>query len=125
MITIVFLSFILILLICNYYVHHGKNGRFINRIPGPPGLPILGNLLQSFGSREKLWHLLISLSTQYYPIFKYWQIFFPIVSIRHPDDLETILSSPKHIEKSILYDVYHPWLSTGLLTSGGQCDDFV
>ncbi|XP_071647079.1 cytochrome P450 4C1-like isoform X3 [Temnothorax longispinosus] len=32
---------------------------------------------------------------------------------------ETILNSTKHIEKSLLYDVIHPWFGTGLLTSGG------
>ncbi|XP_071572411.1 cytochrome P450 4C1-like isoform X2 [Temnothorax nylanderi] len=59
------------------------------------------------------------MTNQYYPICKIWEIFLPIVFIRHPDDLETILSSTKHIEKSWIYHALHPWLGTGLLTSGG------
>ncbi|XP_071576478.1 cytochrome P450 4C1-like [Temnothorax nylanderi] len=119
MITTILLLLILILLISNYYVHYGKNGRLINLIPGQRGRPIVGNILDYILSREKQWKLLVALSNQYYPIFKFWAFFVPIVSIRHPDDLEAILGSTKHIEKSFLYDILHPWFGTGLLTSGG------
>jgi len=54
MIIIIFLSLILIILVYNYYVHHGRNGRLINLIPGPAGYPISGNILQYIGSRGKL-----------------------------------------------------------------------
>jgi len=54
MIIIIFLSLILIILVYNYYVHHGKNGRLINLIPGPEGYPITGNVLQYICSRGKL-----------------------------------------------------------------------
>ncbi|XP_071578167.1 cytochrome P450 4C1-like isoform X4 [Temnothorax nylanderi] len=119
MITIILLLLILILLISNYYVHyHGKKKRLINLIPGPSGYPIVGNAFQYLGSRKEQWKFLISLTDEFYPIGKVWGFFFPIISIRHPNDLETILSSTKHIEKSLLYDVLHPWFSNGLLTSG-------
>lgn len=35
-------------------------------------------------------------------------------------DAEKILGSSKHIEKSRLYDMFHPFLKTGLLTSKGE-----
>ncbi|KAM0724788.1 Cytochrome P450 4C1 [Formica fusca] len=41
------------------------------------------------------------------------------VSIRHPDDLKTILSSTKRFEKSRIYNLFHPWLGTGVFTSTG------
>ncbi|XP_024875517.1 cytochrome P450 4C1-like isoform X1 [Temnothorax curvispinosus] len=119
MITTILILLILILLMYNYYVHHGKNGRLINLIPGPPGHPIIGNAFQFLGSQEELWKTLGTIPDQYYPIFKVWESFYPVVLIRHPDDLETILSSAKHIEKSFIYDTLHPWFGTGLLTSGG------
>jgi len=53
MITILLLI-IFIILVYNYYVHFEKNGRLINRIPGPSGHPICGNILQYLGSRGKL-----------------------------------------------------------------------
>ncbi|XP_014487489.1 PREDICTED: cytochrome P450 4V2-like [Dinoponera quadriceps] len=57
---------------------------------------------------------------KYYPINKIWGLHIPIVSIRHPDDLEVILNNTKNIEKSIIYKILIPWLNTGLLTSGGN-----
>ncbi|XP_072760393.1 cytochrome P450 4C1-like isoform X2 [Anoplolepis gracilipes] len=55
----------------------------------------------------------------YYPIMKVWSFFTPVVSIRHPDDMETILTSHKHMRKSRIYEFLQPWLGTGLLTSTG------
>jgi len=37
---------------------------------------------------EEQWKIVNSSSDQYYPILKHWAFFMPIVSIRHPDDLE-------------------------------------
>jgi len=51
MITIL-LFLIVILLIYNYYVHYGRNGQLINRIPGPPGYPIFGNISQYICSSQ-------------------------------------------------------------------------
>ncbi|XP_029157494.1 cytochrome P450 4C1-like [Nylanderia fulva] len=118
-ITILLLP-IVILLVYNYYVYYGRNGRLINLIPGPKNLPIIGYLLHFQGlSAEKQLKLLYDLSNLYYPIFKLWALFTPVVFIRHPDDFETILSNIKHIEKSHIYKPLLPWFNTGLLTSAG------
>ncbi|XP_011882043.1 PREDICTED: cytochrome P450 4C1-like [Vollenhovia emeryi] len=61
----------------------------------------------------------MTLNDQYYPIGKFWAFFLPVVAFCHPDDVETILNSTKHIEKSLIYDVVFPWLGTGLVASGG------
>ncbi|XP_050451715.1 cytochrome P450 4C1-like [Cataglyphis hispanica] len=119
MFIIILLLSILTLLLCHYYVNHGKNGRLINLIPGPPCSLISGNALEFIVSPEEQWKLLHSILDKYYPIARIWGFFRPLVSIRHPDDMETILSSTKHIEKSIIYNVLHPWFGTGLLTSTG------
>ncbi|KAL6418341.1 hypothetical protein ACFW04_012209 [Cataglyphis niger] len=106
-----------ILLLYYYYVHYGRNGRLLNLVPGPPGHPIIGNAIQFNVSVEEIWKLFISLFDKYYPIFKVWSCFIYCVCIRHPDDMEIILSSNKHIEKGYVYKLLHPWLGTGLLTS--------
>ncbi|XP_025073480.1 cytochrome P450 4C1-like [Pogonomyrmex barbatus] len=115
---ITFLLFIFILLTYNFYVHYGQNGRFINRIPGPSGYPIIGNLLYFTHLYKDLFKFLISLN-QNYSIFKLWLFFTPIVAIRHPDDIEVILRSTTHIEKSFLYKPFQNAVNTGLFTSGG------
>ncbi|XP_025265743.1 cytochrome P450 4C1-like isoform X2 [Camponotus floridanus] len=113
----ILVSSMFILLVYNYYVYHKKYGQFLNLIPGPSGFPIIGNALQCYVSAEKLWKLFCKLPDEYYPIIKFGFFYIYLVGIRHPDDLETILSSTKHIEKSFLYNVLHPWLNTGLGTS--------
>ncbi|XP_025266468.1 cytochrome P450 4C1-like isoform X1 [Camponotus floridanus] len=117
-ITILVLS-IFILLVYNYYVHHGKSGRLYNLIPGPSGFPIVGSLIHCYVSQEQIWKFYCEIDNQYYPVFKLWGFFTFFISIRHPDDLEIILSSNKYIEKNHVYNLLHPWLNTGLLTSTG------
>ncbi|XP_036142986.1 cytochrome P450 4C1 isoform X1 [Monomorium pharaonis] len=117
LIIILLLLIPVVYLACHYYVH---NGRLFHKIPGPSSYPIIGHLLLALCSREKLWEFLITFSVQYYPIFKVWIFLYGIVSIRHPDDLETILSSTRDIDKSRIYEMLHPWLGMGLLTSGGS-----
>ncbi|XP_025264319.1 cytochrome P450 4C1-like isoform X1 [Camponotus floridanus] len=102
-----------------YYMNYKRNWRLIKLIPGPPGLPIAGNVFQWHISEEEKWKLHCTLSNEYYPIFKVWSFSIFVVFIRHPNDLETILSSTNHIEKGIFYDALHPWLGTGLITSKG------
>ncbi|CAL1684726.1 unnamed protein product [Lasius platythorax] len=68
---------------------------------------------------ENLWKLLCTLSDKYYSIFKFWLFFTPIILIRHPDDLEVILSNKKYIEKSFIYDTFRPWLGDSIFTTGG------
>ncbi|XP_011705616.1 PREDICTED: cytochrome P450 4C1-like, partial [Wasmannia auropunctata] len=120
-ITILVLLIIFVVLAYNYYIHYGRNGRLINLLPGPPGYPIVGNAFQYLSSRENQWkYVVTTLTNRYYPIVKIWAIFDPLVTIRHPDHLETILNNTKHIDKSLIYSVFHPWLGTGLLTSGGN-----
>jgi len=48
------LLFILILYLAyHYYVHYGRNGQLLHKIPGPSGYPIIGNILQGLISTGK------------------------------------------------------------------------
>ncbi|XP_039304282.1 cytochrome P450 4C1-like [Solenopsis invicta] len=99
------------------YFYYGPKGRLINKLPGP-GYPIISTLLDFLHPVDGLFKLLTTRCDTYYPIYKMqYYLFLTAISIRHPDDLEVILNSTKHIDKSILYKLLHPWLGTGLLTS--------
>ncbi|XP_070169770.1 cytochrome P450 4C1-like isoform X2 [Polyergus mexicanus] len=115
----ILLTSMFILLVYYYYVRYGRNGRLVNLLPGPPGHSIAGNALQAYISAEEQWKLMCNLSNKYYPIFKFRIFFIYSVAIRHPNDLETILSNTKRTEKSHIYNLFQPWISTGLLTSTG------
>ncbi|XP_039304256.1 cytochrome P450 4C1 isoform X2 [Solenopsis invicta] len=118
---ITILLFILVAyLVFHCYFHYGPKGRLINKLPGP-GYPIIGTLLDFLHPVDGFFKLLTTRCDTYYPIFKVrYYLFLTLVSIRHPDDLEVILNSTKHINKSVVYNLLHPWLGTGLLTSGGS-----
>uniref|UniRef100_UPI003B6372B6 uncharacterized LOC105567836 n=1 Tax=Vollenhovia emeryi TaxID=411798 RepID=UPI003B6372B6 len=110
---------VIVYLLLYFYVQYGRDGQLINNIPGPSGYPIIGHIhLFAFSSSEELWKTYVEITDQY-SILKVWVFLSSVVSIRHPDDLEVILSSTNYIEKSNIYDALHPWLQTGLLTSGG------
>ncbi|NWU10015.1 CP4V2 protein, partial [Cephalopterus ornatus] len=92
-------------------------------IPGiSPCYPILGNALLLEREGEGFFNQLKIYSEKFrsWPFFKLWIGPLPIMVLYHPDSVEVILNSSKHIEKSYLYDFLHPWLGTGLLTSTGD-----
>ncbi|XP_067213637.1 cytochrome P450 4C1-like [Linepithema humile] len=116
-ITLLILCFVLLLLY-DYFQRYGKFGQYINRIPGNTSLPIIGNGLEIFALWTRKYY--DKLSNTYYPIFKFWLFHLAFIGIRHPDDVEIILSNSKqHLQKGFIYTFLYPWLRTGLLTSEG------
>ncbi|KAK9744730.1 Cytochrome P450 [Popillia japonica] len=51
--------------------------------------------------------------------FRTWNGSKPGVHLMRPEHLEVIMASSVHIKKSHQYDLTHPWLGLGLLTSSG------
>ncbi|KAJ3659328.1 hypothetical protein Zmor_011019 [Zophobas morio] len=98
-----------------------KNRKQLKIIPGPEAKNNLGGSIA---------HLQTSLDVSFKTLRKWAKLYYPIYTVTilnyispimlHPDDFELILSNPKHIEKSDVYNVLHGWLGTGLLTSTGQ-----
>ncbi|CAG5083866.1 Similar to CYP4FQ7PARTIAL, partial [Cotesia congregata] len=119
-ITSVLFSVVFLLTIVHFYVHLRIQGRLCNLIPGPKSYPIIGNLLDLAGHPEDIWNFLHRTSIKYYPVWKIWAGIWPVVTIHHPDDAQILLNSIKHLDKSIVYDLLHPWLQDGLLTSTGK-----
>ncbi|XP_076242843.1 cytochrome P450 4C1 [Calliopsis andreniformis] len=109
-----------VLLLHFFILHYGKLGRLINSIPGPQVLPLCGNLLSFQLSGDELWKTVRRLNNQYYPIYRLWTVMFPMINIRHPNDIEVILGNSKSTQKSLVYDLLIPWFGTGLLTSAGR-----
>uniref|UniRef100_A0A8C8SHW4 Cytochrome P450 4V2 n=1 Tax=Pelusios castaneus TaxID=367368 RepID=A0A8C8SHW4_9SAUR len=92
-------------------------------IPGvSPCYPLLGNALFFKRKGEDFFKQLIDNLEEMrnLPLLKLWIGPLPFVVVYHPDTVEVIVSSSKHIEKSYPYKFLHPWLGTGLLTSTGD-----
>ncbi|XP_071440746.1 cytochrome P450 4C1-like [Hetaerina americana] len=108
-------------IIHSYVSTKGRRVRkLINMIPGPPFLPIIGNILEFLGSRERIVKVRNEHFSTYSNIFKVWICHHPLVKPVSPDCIEAILHSSRNIEKSLFYNLLHPWLGTGLLTSKGD-----
>lgn len=57
---------------------------------------------------------------EYKDVIKVWIGPKPLVCLTDPRDVEVILSSQDHIDKSSEYEFFKPWLGDGLLISTGQ-----
>ncbi|XP_009081963.1 PREDICTED: cytochrome P450 4V2 [Acanthisitta chloris] len=100
-----------------------RRWRMMKLIPGiSPCYPVLGNALLLEPDGEGFFKQLQFYVEEYRnrPLFKLWIGPLPVMILYHPDSVEVILSSSKHIEKSYLYKFLEPWLGTGLLTSTGD-----
>uniref|UniRef100_A0A1B6MH87 Cytochrome P450 n=1 Tax=Graphocephala atropunctata TaxID=36148 RepID=A0A1B6MH87_9HEMI len=91
----------------------------INKIPGPPTYPVLGNVLDVMVPRNDLMKVFRSRTDTYGPLFRIWNGPIAEVHLTRPEHLELIMNSSKHIDKSSVYTLLQPWLGTGLLTGTG------
>ncbi|XP_037782766.1 uncharacterized protein LOC119579100 [Penaeus monodon] len=90
----------------------------IEQLPGPKGLPLLGNLLHMWVDHEELFRRLCKIC-ELGNVARFWVGSKPYCIVSSARAVETILSSSKHIDKSWDYTLFRPWLGEGLVTSTG------
>uniref|UniRef100_A0A182N9Y9 Uncharacterized protein n=1 Tax=Anopheles dirus TaxID=7168 RepID=A0A182N9Y9_9DIPT len=90
------------------------------RIPGPKGLPLIGNALDLVGSSHSVFRTIIEKGKDYNEVIKIWIGPKLIVFLVDPRDVELLLSSHVYIDKSPEYRFFKPWLGNGLLISTGH-----
>ncbi|EFA10751.1 cytochrome P450 monooxigenase CYP4Q9 [Tribolium castaneum] len=94
--------------------------KYVQQLPGPPCENFLhGNITHLYGPPEKMFKTVRKWGLEYYPIYQNWIAHVAVANVMNPYDFETILSNMKHTSKSMIYDMLHCWLGTGLLTSDG------
>ncbi|KAJ8686995.1 hypothetical protein QAD02_022789 [Eretmocerus hayati] len=69
---------------------------------------------------ERVYKTIADYADEYYPILKIWLPSCAYVFIRHPDDMNEILSSRVNIDKGPLYDNMRYCGNDGIVFSGGQ-----
>lgn len=107
----------------------------IDSLPGPTSFScLLGNIPfeilthvgSSFEDSKDLYYNLMQAVHGYTHVFqkdriyRLWLAWEPWVVLWKPESVEQVLSNNFLLEKSSQYDFLHPWLGTGLLTSGGK-----
>ncbi|EGI61202.1 PREDICTED: cytochrome P450 4g15 [Acromyrmex echinatior] len=119
----IFLSLLIPALIL-YYIYFRISHRHMielaEKLPGPEGLPLIGNALMFLGSSDTMFRTLYRKSFEYDQIIKIWLGPKLLVFLMDPRDVEIILSSHVYIDKSTEYRFFQPWLGNGLLISTGS-----
>ncbi|KOX69911.1 Cytochrome P450 4g15 [Melipona quadrifasciata] len=102
------------------YMENTRMVRLGNKLPGPKTVPFLGNVLMTLRLQpnqifEELYKYVI-----YGPVTRFFIGYKLLVTLYHPRDIELILNSTEHIDKSPEYRFFKPWLGDGLLISSGE-----
>merc|ERR1712038_532591 len=96
--------------------------RLLQKIPGEPALPLLGHTHILPTGANDFYNKVTELCEKYQDggitRLQLGPIYNMIILFKAPL-VEPILNSNNHITKAHDYDVLHPWLGTGLLTSTG------
>ncbi|KAH8412328.1 hypothetical protein KR009_001338 [Drosophila setifemur] len=95
--------------------------RLLKEFNGPTPVPVLGNA-NRIGKNPA--EILATFFDWWYDYgkdnFLFWIGYNPHLAVVNPKHLEYILNSQQLIQKSTIYDLLHPWLGFGLLTSHGS-----
>ncbi|XP_063223601.1 cytochrome P450 4g15-like [Bacillus rossius redtenbacheri] len=107
------------------YYYYQQQTRFVklgNEIPGPQPLPFVGSLheLASVKTPNEIMERALVLAKPFEKIVKVWLGPKLIVFLVDPSDVEVILSSNVHLDKSPEYRMFQPWFGNGLLISSGD-----
>ncbi|XP_057367791.1 cytochrome P450 4C1-like [Daphnia carinata] len=95
--------------------------RQVEEIPGPPRVFLFGNIFALPRDGPGLLQIFnVTWTKAYGHIYRFWRGMFAIVNISSPSDVEVILTSQVHINKSITGAFLLPWLGDGLLLSAGD-----
>nr|UUB32667.1 cytochrome P450 CYP4G55 [Dendroctonus rhizophagus] len=117
-------TLLLVSVISLYYVYWRVSRRrmveLAENLPGPKGWPILGNALEFTGSPHEIFMRLYQKVNDFGRVIKLWIGPRLLIFLLDPRDVEIVLSSHVHIDKSPEYRFFKPWLGDGLLISSGQ-----
>ncbi|CRK90412.1 CLUMA_CG004149, isoform A [Clunio marinus] len=91
-----------------------------DKLPGPNGLPIIGNALDLMGTSHILFKTFVNKGKPFNDVIKIWAGPKLLIFLADPRDIEIILSSQVYLDKSPEYRFFKPWLGNGLLISSGS-----
>lgn len=110
-----------VLFLANWWITNRRIAIMGNKIPGPKALPFIGNgHLFLFRSNDGIMAKAVELSNNYGNTVRGWLGTKLLVFLTHPADVEVILNSHVHIDKSDEYRYFQPWFGDGLLISTGH-----
>ncbi|XP_018572314.1 cytochrome P450 4g15-like [Anoplophora glabripennis] len=119
---LVLISICTLLIVYEYWFRNLRYVKLGNKMPGPRTIPLLGNAYLAIGQSPSE---ILQLGMKMYndlnaEVIRLWLGPKLIVGLMNAQDIEIILGSTAHLEKSQEYDLFQPWLGEGLLISKGE-----
>ncbi|XP_037028673.1 cytochrome P450 4g15-like [Bradysia coprophila] len=112
---------VLILYLISWLQQNSRTWKMGMKIPGPVPLPLFGNALLALSFNNKaIFKRALDLGLIYGDVVRGFLGSRLFVFLTHPDDIEIILNSNTHLDKSTDYNFFKPWLGDGLLISSGE-----
>ncbi|KAF5287034.1 hypothetical protein FQA39_LY16148 [Lamprigera yunnana] len=118
-ITFCFIALLAILLLWSLFKSAWvRTTRLAFNLPGPPALPLFGNV---FLVKDNIEFVIRGLQfpQKYGRLFRIWIALIPTIVVSDPKHIQIILGNNKHINKNFLYTFMHTFLGEGLLTNNG------
>ncbi|XP_042241114.1 cytochrome P450 4C1-like isoform X2 [Homarus americanus] len=92
----------------------------MDKIPGPRGLPLLGSVLDlSMDDMCEAFARIVKIC-KIGPVTKLWIYISLNCLLSGAEGVQSLLTSQENLDKSAIYNLVHPWLGQGLLTSTGS-----
>nr|Q964T1.1 RecName: Full=Cytochrome P450 4c21; AltName: Full=CYPIVC21 [Blattella germanica]AAK69411.1 cytochrome P450 [Blattella germanica] len=114
------LTVVVFLAVIIFYGRNEERKRMLQKIPGAPSLPLIGTALPIlYRRKEDRMTWIEEILEKYKPLILWYFGNRPFVNISSPELIEVVLRNTQLIDKAFLYDLFHSWLGTGLLTSSG------
>lgn len=93
----------------------------LNKLKSASTLPLIGGyMVGMFSTPEECFENIHRICQENRPIFKWSHLHTDSVELVNPGDMELVLNSQKHMEKSYVYNFLRNWLGDGLLLSTGE-----
>uniref|UniRef100_A0A2Y9D1T1 Cytochrome P450 n=1 Tax=Anopheles dirus TaxID=7168 RepID=A0A2Y9D1T1_9DIPT len=118
--TLVLLAVVLVLVLLELRVQFSTAYRAGKKFPGPKALPLLGNAHNLlFNDQRRTFQLPRGWAAKYGDTYRILVRGLLNLNAIQAKDVEPLLSSPKLIEKGLIYSLTHDFLGIGLLNSTG------
>ncbi|XP_058836641.1 probable cytochrome P450 4ac2 isoform X2 [Topomyia yanbarensis] len=119
--SVVLFILLLLLILFELYLRSRSSYRAAKQFPGPQPLPLVGNALSLlFNDQVSTFILPRGWAHRFRDSYVLLVRGELIVNAIRAKETETLLSSPRLIDKGIIYNFLHPFMGLGLLNSTGQ-----
>lgn len=118
-----FLLFVVVgmLWFLGYWLPRRRLCDLAEKIPGPKGLPILGNVPVLWGSTRQVFDNVVRLVEDFGPVVRTWIVNRLYVVLTDPDDVEQVIGDVNFVNKDdLMAPLLRYFIGNGILASGGD-----